>query len=90
MPEGKDEKGFAWIQETRYEDYYYLKDFEHLVITKVNEFSQTLPPEHWEAIIFEDERCQKVIARQPFATMEEAKQCLENIVENTLKNHKNI
>jgi len=90
MIEGKDSSGYVWIQDLRYDNYYHLKDFEHLVVSKVTDFSAALPKEHWEAIIFENEKCQKVIGREEFKTEREAKACLENYVEITLKNRKSI
>src|SRR3972149_7777863 len=89
MLEGKDAQGFVWIQDTRFENYYYLKDFEHLVVSKVSDFSEQLPKEHWEATIFEDETCSKIVGREEFATMRKAQECLENYVEISLKNHPN-
>jgi hypothetical protein len=89
MIEGKDLQGYAWIRDLRYDEYYYLKDFEHLVVMKVVDFSETLPKEHWEAAVFEDERCQKVIGRQEFATMREAQASLEQLMEVTIKNRMN-
>lgn len=83
MLEGKDSSGYLWIRDLHYDDYYYLKDFEHMVVTKVFD-----PKEHWEAIIFEDETCQKVVGREDFPTQREAEACLEAIVEITLKNRK--
>lgn len=88
--EGKDLQGYVWIRDLRYDDYYYLKDFEHLVVTKVDNFSESLPKEHWEAIVFEDERCQKVIGRQEFATMKAAQESLEQLMEVLIKNRKTI
>jgi hypothetical protein len=87
--EGKDLNGFVWIADLRTEDYYYLKDFEHLVVMKVTNYSESLPFEHWEAIVFDDESCQKVVSRQEFATMPEAQECMEAFVEISLKNRKN-
>lgn len=87
MPiEGKDLQGYSWIRDLRYDEYYYLKDFEHLVVMKVVNFSETLPAEHWEAVVFEDERCQKVVGRQEFATMRQAQQSLEQFMEAVIKN----
>jgi hypothetical protein len=77
-----------WIQDRRYDEYYYLKDFEHLVVMKVFDYSETLPKEHWEAVVFEDERCQKVVGRQEFATKEEAQENLEQLMEVVIKNRK--
>lgn len=88
MIEGKDLQGYSWIQDMRYEDYYYLKDFEHLVVMKVVDFSESLPKEHWEAIVFEDERCQKVIGHQEFTTMKAAQANLEEFMEVLIKNRK--
>ncbi len=88
MIEGKDLQGYAWIKDLRYEEYYYLKDFEHLVVMKVVDFSETLPKEHWEAIVFEDERCQQVIGRQEFLTLREAQASLEQFMEISIKNRK--
>jgi hypothetical protein len=84
--EGKDLNGYVWIPDLRNEAYYYLKDFEHLVVMKVTNFSEALLPEHWEAVVFEDEACQKVVGRQEFATMREAQESLEQLVEISLKN----
>ena len=89
MIEGKDLQGYSWIRNTHYEDYYYLKDFEHLVAMKVTDFSETLPKEHWEAVVFEDERCQQVVGRQMFATLQEAKESLEQYMEISIKNRNN-
>jgi hypothetical protein len=86
--EGKDLQGYVWEQDLRYDDYYFLKDFEHLVVMKVSNYSQSLPQQHWEAIVFEDETCQKVAARQEFATKREAQESLEYLVEISLKNKK--
>lgn len=86
--EGKDLNGYVWIQDLRDEEYYYLKDFEHLVVMKVANFSESLPSEHWEAVVFEDETCQKVVGRQEFASQEEAKESLERLVQISLKNRK--
>lgn len=90
MLEGKDAKGYVWIQDLRYDDYYYLKDFEHLVVSKVIEYSESLPAEHWEATIYEDETCSKILGRQEFKTIGEAQQCLEEVMETMLKNRKII
>lgn len=79
--EGKDEKGYAWVKDERNENYYYLKDFEHLIVMKVGEM--------WEAVVFEDETCRKVRGRQAFSSEQEAKRCLEEIVELSLKKHSN-
>ncbi len=86
MLEGKDMQGYSWIQDLRNDEYYYLKDFEHLVVMKVVDFSETLPKEHWEAVVFEDERCQKVVARQAFMTQREAQASLEQFMEISIKN----
>jgi hypothetical protein len=88
MIEGKDLQGYAWIKDLRYDDYYYLKDFEHLVVMKVVNFSEQMQKEHWEAIIFEDERCQRVVGRQEFATLLEAQASLEQFMEVVIKNRK--
>lgn len=88
MIEGKDLQGYSWIRDMRYDDYYYLKDFEHLVVMKVVDFSESLPKEHWEAIVFEDERCQKVIGHQEFMTMRAAQANLEEFMEVLIKNRK--
>ena len=88
MLEGKDIEGYSWIRDLRYDEYYCLKDFEHLVVMKVVDFSESLPKEHWEALVFEDERCQKVIGRQAFATMREAQSNLEELMEILIKNRK--
>ena len=84
--EGKDISGYVWIADLRNDDYYYLKDFEHLVVMKVASFSESLPKEHWEAVVFEDESCKTVAGRQEFATMREAQDSLEQLVEISLKN----
>lgn len=81
---------YIWIRDQRDDEYYYLKDFEHLVVMKVSDFSERLPKEHWEAIVFEDESCQKVIGRQEFATKEEAQASLIRFKEISLKNRKNL
>jgi hypothetical protein len=86
MLEGKDLYGYSWIRNDRYEDYYYLKDFEHLVVMKVSNFSESLPKEHWEAIVFEDERCQTVVGRQEFPTLRKAQEDLEQLMEVIIKN----
>lgn len=88
MIEGKDLQGYAWIRDFRYEEYYYLKDFEHLVVMRVVDFSEQLQKEHWEAIVFEDERCQKVVGRQEFSTRGEAQASLEQLMEVLIKNRK--
>lgn len=89
MLEGRDLEGsYEWIQDSRNEEYYYLKDFEHLVVMKVMEFDGSDYKEKWEAVIFEDERCQKVIGRQEFMTKREAQQQLEQYMEILIKNRK--
>ena len=88
MVEGRDVQGYSWIRDLRYDEYYYLKDFEHLVVTKVVDFSESLPREHWEALVYEDERCQKVVGRQEFTTMRAAQRSLEDFMEKTIKNRK--
>jgi hypothetical protein len=88
MIEGRDLQGYSWIRDLRYDEYYYLKDFEHLVVMKVVEFSEELQREHWEAIVFEDERCQKVVGRQEFPTLREAQTSLEQFMEVLIKNRK--
>ena len=86
MHEGKDINGYLWVCDSRNGDYYYLKDFEHLIVMKVVNFSENLPKEHWEAVVFEDERCQKVVGHQEFATMREAQENLEQLMEVVIKN----
>ena len=86
MLEGKDIEGYSWIRDARNDEYYYLKDFEHLIVMKVVDFSESLPKEHWEAVVFEDERCQKVVGRQAFMTMREAQENLEQLMEVLIKN----
>lgn len=71
MLEGKDLQGYSWIR-NGLNEYYYLKDFEHLVVMKVINFSESLPKEHWEAVVFENELCQKIVGRQELATMRQA------------------
>lgn len=88
MPEGKDSKGYLWVQDRRYDDYFYISDFEHLVVCKVNQFSEKLPPDHWEAIIYDDASCQKVLGREEFLTEQQAKSFLEENLEKILKNKK--
>ena len=88
MPEGKDIHGYIWIQDRRYDDYFYIADFEHLVVCKVNQFSEQLPPDHWEAIIYADVSCQKVLGKEAFATEHKAKAFLEEYLEKILKNKK--
>jgi hypothetical protein len=65
-----------------------MQDFQHLVVAKVSNFSETLPKEHWEAIVFEDERCRTILGRQEFPTQSEAQNCLEQLLEVSLKKHK--
>lgn len=86
--EGRDASGYAWIQDHRYDDFYYLKDFEHLVVMKVVNWRDDQPTTYWEAIVFEDDRCQKIVGRQACATMQEAQGALERLVEISLKNRK--
>jgi hypothetical protein len=88
MLEGRDSQGYVWIQDSRNGDYFYLQDFQHLVATKVANYSETLPAEHWEAIVFEDESCRTILGRQEFATKEEAQHSLEQLMEVSLKNRK--
>lgn len=90
MIEGKDQNGYLWIQDLRYDNFFYLKDFEHLVVSKVNDFAENLPQAHWEAIVFEDETCSTVLGRQAFNTEMEAKESLERFLEISLKNRKSI
>ncbi len=83
MLEWKDEYGYDWIQDLRYDDYYYLRDFEHLIVTKaVNSNGK----EVWEAIVFQDGTCSTVVGKQEFATIGEAQRCLEEVMEKALKN----
>ncbi len=86
MLEGRDMSGYAWIRDDRYDEYYYLQDFEHLVVMKVVGYSETLPKEHWEAVIYEDGSCQKIIGRQEFPTLRQAQENLEEIMEVVIKN----
>jgi hypothetical protein len=86
MPEQEDEHGYIWIQELRYDDYYYLKDFDNLVVTKVTDYNDSLPKEHWEAIVYEDDSCSKVLGREIFKTKQEAQESLERYKEIALKN----
>lgn len=88
MIEGRNNQGYVWIQDSRNGDYFYLQDFQHLVVAKVSQFSETLPQEHWEAIVFEDDRCRTILGRQEFSTRQEAQQCLEQLLEVSLKNRK--
>jgi hypothetical protein len=88
MIEGKDLQGYAWIRDLRYDEYYYLKDFEHLVVMKVVNYSEQMQREQWEAIVFEDERCQQIVGRQEFTTMREAQENLEQFMEVLIKNRK--
>ncbi len=88
MVEGKNIHGFVWIQDRRYDGYFYLADFEQFVVCKVNQFSEKLPRDHWEAIIFEDPRCEKVIGQEEFMTERQARAFLEEYVEKILKNKK--
>ena len=81
--EGKDLNGYVWIPNLRYDNYFYLKDFEHLVVSKVFD-----PIEQWEATVFEDEKCQKILSRQAFRTQREAQECLQQYLEISLKNRK--
>lgn len=90
MVEGKDSQGYVWIRDQRDDEYYYLQDFENLVVMKVSAYSESLPVEHWEVAVFEDETCQKVVGRQEFATKEEAQASLERFMEISLKNRKNL
>ncbi|MBI2743244.1 MAG: hypothetical protein HYX48_04930 [Chlamydiales bacterium] len=85
MIEGRGIAGYSWIQDLRYDDYYYLKDFEHLVVMRVQDSGSKL---HWEAIVYADETCSKITGRQEFKTRDEAQECLERIVEISLKNRK--
>lgn len=86
MPEGKDKEGYVWVLEQRDGEYYYLKDFEHLVVMKVANFSETFPKEHWEAVVFEDGSCRKIVGRQEFATKNDAQKSLEQLMEVIIKN----
>ena len=88
MLEGKDKTGYVWLQDLRYDDYYYLKDFEHLIVTRVNDYSSSLPRQHWEAIVYEDESCSKIVGRQECKTKEEAQSYLERFVEIALRNRR--
>lgn len=88
MPEGRDARGYVWIAESRYDDFFYLQDFESLVVCRVNARDETLPPDHWEAIIYADSSCQKVLGKEAFATEAKAKAFLEEYLEKILKNKK--
>lgn len=88
MLEGRDLKGYVWIQDLHYDHYYYLQAFEHLVVMKVSDYSEVYPRDHWEAIIYEDESCSKIVGRQEFRTKEEAQNCIERLVEISLRNRK--
>jgi hypothetical protein len=88
MGEGKDSKGFVWVLDRRFDDFYYLQDFEHVTVMKVTNFSEHFLPEHWEATIYEDASCQKVLGREEFPTEKEAKSFLEEYVQKILKNKK--
>ena len=84
--EGKGMEGYIWLVDERVENAFYLKDFEHLVVMKVVSYEEEMPQEHWEALIFEDETCSKIVGRQAFATEQQAKECLEQVMEIVLKN----
>jgi len=89
MPlEGKGAEGYIWLIDERVENAFYLKDFEHLVVMKVVSYEEEMPQEHWEAIVFEDETCSKIVGKQDFATEREAKECLEQVMEIALKNRR--
>ncbi len=88
LPEGKDKEGYVWVQDLRYDDYFYLKDFEHLVVMKVSDYSSTLPRLHWEALVYEDESCSKIVGRQECKTKEEAQAYLERLVEIVLRHRR--
>ena len=88
LPEGKDEQGFVWIRDLRYEDYWRLQDFEHLVVCKTYQEREEHPPVCWEATVFDSERGEKIIGRELFDTESEAKAFLESYLELSLKNHK--
>lgn len=90
MPEQEDERGYVWIQDLRYDDYYYLQDYDNLVVTKVVDYSESLPKEHWEAIIYEDDSCSKVLGRETFKTKQEAQESLERYKEIALKNREDM
>lgn len=86
LPEGRDETGFVWIRELRFPDYFHLQDFDNLVVEKVYSYREgDAPPECWEATIFEDEKCQKILGKQEFNTEREAKEFLEYYVVTKLK-----
>lgn len=88
QPEGKDDQGYQWIRDLRYDDYWRLQDFEHLVVCKTYQEREEHPPICWEATIFDSEKAEKVIAREWFNTEQEAKEFLETYLELSLKNHK--
>lgn len=85
--EGRDIQGYIWIADPRIDNYFYLKDFEHIVVMQIGEQAEGGLQQHWEAIIFEDEHCRAVRGRKVFATQQEAKLFLEQYVEVSLKNH---
>ncbi|HSX04035.1 MAG TPA: hypothetical protein VLG76_04840 [Rhabdochlamydiaceae bacterium] len=80
-----EERNFVWLQDLRYPDYFRLENFENLIVEKVTDYREDLPPECWEATIFEDDSCQKVVGRQLFDTEKEAKEFLESYVVKKLK-----
>ena len=63
-----------------------MRDFEQMVVCKVNNFSERLPPDHWEAIVYEDEGGHKVVGKEEFTTELQAKKYIEDLVEKILKN----
>lgn len=80
-----EEQNFVWVQDLRYPDYFRLQNFENLVVEKVYVYREEHIPECWEATIFEDDSCQKIIGRDLFDTEREAKEFLENYVVRRLK-----
>jgi hypothetical protein len=85
-----EELNFTWIQDLRYPDYFRLQNFENLVVERVYDYRGDHEAEWWEATIFEDDACQKIIGRELFNTEQEAKEFLESYVLKRLKGLKKI
>ncbi|MCI0381922.1 MAG: hypothetical protein L0207_02580 [Chlamydiae bacterium] len=88
MDEHREKNGrdFIWVQDLRYDDFFRLQDYEHLIVSKIFEIKEGSPISYWEAAIYEDDTCQMLVGREIFNTQQEAKEFLENYVLISLKN----
>lgn len=88
MKEKAEFNEFTWLPSTVRENYFYLDEYEHLVVMKITEYSPKVEKEQWEAVIFENQKGETIVGREVFPSIEEAQKCLEDYVKISLANKK--